>query len=93
MIGRYFVRPKADQDLDQQAEYLATHASPEVGHRFLLAAHETFALLASEPGMGWRSRLKHPDLSQMRVFRVTPTVPRSRVSNPVLLGWRSPERD
>ena len=51
MIGRYFVRLKADQDLDEQAEYLATHANPEIGHRFLMAAHETFALLASEPGM------------------------------------------
>ncbi len=70
MIGRYFVRPKADQDLDEQAEYLATHANPEIGHRFLMAAHEMFALLASEPGMGWRFKLKHPHLSQMRVFRV-----------------------
>ena len=31
---RYVVRPKADQDLDNQAYYLATAASPEVGHRF-----------------------------------------------------------
>jgi toxin ParE1/3/4 len=69
--GRYFLRPKADRDVDDQAEYLATHASPEVGHRFLMAAHETFALLANEPGMGWRSKLTHPQLSRMRVFRVS----------------------
>jgi plasmid stabilization system protein ParE len=71
VIPRYLVRPKADQDLEQQAEYLATYASPKIAHRFLVAAHETFAFLASEPGMGWRSKLRNPDLSQMRVFRVT----------------------
>ena len=71
MIPRYLVRPRADQGLEQQAEYLATHASPKIAHRFLVAAHETFALLASEPGMGWRSKFKHPDLSRMRVFSKT----------------------
>jgi toxin ParE1/3/4 len=71
VIGRYFVRPKADQDLDEQSEYLATQASPEIGHRFLMAAHDTFALLAKQPGMGRRSKLKHPELSHMRVFRVS----------------------
>ena len=53
MSARYVVRPKADQDLDDQAYYLATQADPEVGHRFLLAAHETFSLLATQPEMGW----------------------------------------
>jgi hypothetical protein len=33
--------------LDDQAYYLAVAASPEVGHRFLLAAHQTFSLLAA----------------------------------------------
>jgi plasmid stabilization system protein ParE len=55
--ARYVVRPKADQDLDDQAYYYATVASPEVGHRFLVAAHETFALLATQPQMGWHFRL------------------------------------
>jgi hypothetical protein len=43
--GRYLIRPKADQDLDEQAYYFATEATAELGHRFLVAAHETFALL------------------------------------------------
>jgi len=50
--GAYLIRPKAD--LDDQSYYLATEASSAVGHRFLLAAHETFGLLASrksEDGM------------------------------------------
>jgi toxin ParE1/3/4 len=68
--GRYAVRPRADLDLDDQAYYYATAASPEVGHRFLVVAHDTFALLATQPNMGWRSRLRHSDLKDLRVFRV-----------------------
>ena len=71
MSARYAVRPKADQDLEDQAYYLATAASPDIGHRFLVAAHETFALLATQPEMGWHSRLTDPALGSMRVFRVS----------------------
>jgi plasmid stabilization system protein ParE len=66
----YVVRPKADRDLEDQAFYYASVASQEVGHRFLVAAHETFSLLATQPHMGWQPRLKHSDLKVMRVFRV-----------------------
>ena len=44
--------------------------SPEVGHRFLVAAHETFAILATQPDMGWHFRTKHPRLQALRVFRI-----------------------
>lgn len=71
MSPRYVVRPKADQDLDDQAYYLATEAGSEVGHRFLLAAHETFGLLATQPQIGWHPRLKHAALASLRVFRVS----------------------
>jgi len=67
---RYVVRPKADQDLDDQAYYLATQASSEIAHRFLFAAHETFSLLATQPEMGWHCRLNLPRVSSLRVFRV-----------------------
>jgi plasmid stabilization system protein ParE len=46
-------------------------ASPELGNRFLLAAHRTFALLATQPNMGWPFRLRHPGLKSLRVFRVS----------------------
>ena len=65
---RYLVRPKADRDLDEQAYYLATEASPEIGHRFLVATHETFALLAAQPRMGRHFQLRH--VSGVRVFRL-----------------------
>ena len=71
MNARYVVRPKADQDLDEQAYYFARNATPEVGHHFLVAAHETFTLLATQPEMGWHPRLKHPDLHSLRSFRVS----------------------
>ena len=67
----YVVRPKADQDLDDQAYYLATQAGPDLGHRFLLAAHQTFGLLATQPQIGWHPRLKHPDLTSLRAFQVS----------------------
>jgi toxin ParE1/3/4 len=66
----YVVRPKADRDLEEQAYYYATEGSPELGHRFLVAAHETFTLLATQPEMGWRRQLKHPLLHSLRVFRI-----------------------
>lgn len=71
MSAVYVVRPKADRDLDDQAYYFATEAGPELGHRFLLAAHETFGLLAAQPQMGWHARLKNPLLASLRVFRVS----------------------
>ena len=68
--GSYVVRPKADRDLDEHAYYYATEASPEVGHHFLVAAHDTFALLATQPNMGWYPRLNHPELKPLRAFRI-----------------------
>ena len=68
--SRYVVLPKADRDLEDHAYYYATEASPEIGHRFLVAAHDTFALLATQPNMGWQSRLKFSELKLLRAFRV-----------------------
>ena len=71
MSAVYVVRPKADKDLDDQAYYLATQAGPDLGHRFLLAAHETFGFLATKPHIGWHARFKHPDLASLRIFHVS----------------------
>jgi hypothetical protein len=56
--------------LDEHAVYFGREANPELGHRFLLAAHETFGLLATQPQMGWHARLRHASLNSMRVFRI-----------------------
>jgi hypothetical protein len=68
--GRYPVQGRADRDLDERAYFYATKASSDVGHRFLRAAHDTFALLATQPNLGWHSHLTHPALKHLRVFRV-----------------------
>jgi toxin ParE1/3/4 len=67
----YDVRPKARQDLRDQAFYYATEVNQELGHRFLVAAHDTFGLLATQPEMGWNPKLQNPEVRGLRVFRVT----------------------
>ncbi len=71
MSARYTVKAKADRDLDDYADYLVREATLEVALRFLAAGHETFALLATHPNIGWSSRLKHAALKTLRVFRVS----------------------
>ena len=71
MSSRYFIRPKADRDLEEQAYYLATEATPEIGHRFLTAAHETFTILATQPRMGSQVRLPVHELKSLRIFPVS----------------------
>ena len=70
MTDRYVVLPKADQDLDDEADYLAEQSGPEVALNFLAATRETFELLAGQPDMGWTCRLPNPALASVRVFRV-----------------------
>jgi toxin ParE1/3/4 len=49
------VRPRARDDLGQQAESLMASESLEIAMRFLAAVEETLALLASRPFAGVRS--------------------------------------
>jgi hypothetical protein len=39
---RFLVRPAAERDLDEQAEYLDTHGDVELALSFYHAAEETF---------------------------------------------------
>ena len=57
MSVRYLVKPKADRDLDNYADYLAEKASLDVALRFFDAAHSTFALArhTAEYGMAIQS--------------------------------------
>jgi toxin ParE1/3/4 len=65
------VRPKADQDIEEHAAYLAEVAGLDTGHRFLLAADETFLLLSRNPGIGWRPRLHSVQLQGLRIFSIS----------------------
>jgi len=67
----YFVRPQADRDIDEIADYIAEEAGLEVGLRFLSDLYETLALLASQRAMGWPCKLEHLQFRAARVFRVS----------------------
>ena len=70
MTFGYVVRPKADLDIDDIADYIASEAGLEVGIRFLSEVYRTFALVATQPGIGWHCRIDHPQLKLARTFRV-----------------------
>ena len=71
MSARYVVLPRADRDLDDQAEYFAAESGIELGLRFLAAARETFSLLSGHQQMGWKCQLRNPTLADTRLFRVS----------------------
>lgn len=68
MKHRILLRPAAERDLDDQAEYLAAHQSLQAGLRFYRAAQETFRLLASQPKMGRLTEYRIPFLTGVRMF-------------------------
>ncbi len=70
MSGHYRVRPAADEDLDDQAGYLAMHASLDVALRFYDAASSTFAKIASMPGIGERWPSANPRLANLHISRI-----------------------
>jgi toxin ParE1/3/4 len=70
MSGHYRVLPAADLDLDDQAAYLASHASLDTALRFYDAASSTFAQLAAMPGIGERWPSANPRLAGLRVWRI-----------------------
>jgi toxin ParE1/3/4 len=70
MTPRYDILPAADQDLDDQAGYLAQHASLETALRFYDAAAATFEKVARMPGLGQQRESTNPRLAGLRVWRV-----------------------
>ena len=58
------------RNLEEQALYYAARETPELGHRFLVAAHETFTLLATQPQIGWSAVLKDARPHWLRLFRI-----------------------
>ena len=69
--SRYVVRPKADRDLEDQAFYYANRRDAgKVAIGFWSPLTTPSLFLATQPNMGWQSRLKRPELKTLRVFRV-----------------------
>ena len=86
MSVRYIVKPKADLDLDEYADYLVREAGLAVAFRFLDSAHRTFSLLATQPNMGWRARIRYPGMEALRTFRVNGFPDRLIIYRPLTEG-------
>lgn len=68
MRGRYTVRPKAEQDIDEIADYLVEHSGLSHGLQLLSEIYNTFELLASNKALGWRCKVQNPELKSARTF-------------------------
>lgn len=66
---RVVVRPRADQDLTEHAQYIARD-NVEAGLQFYAAAEETFHALAALPKMGPARNYRNPRLTGLRLWRV-----------------------
>lgn len=57
MTRNWIIRPAAQAEIDQQADYLAEHASESVAYRFIAAVEETLFTLLDAPELGspWAS--------------------------------------
>jgi toxin ParE1/3/4 len=60
------IRPAAQAEIDQQADYLAQNASEETALRFLAAVEKTIALLVRTPGIGSPWISSNPRLEGIR---------------------------
>ncbi len=67
----YFLRPRADRDIDEISDEMAERAGLDVALRFLQEFYETCALLSTQPEMGWPTRVRHPQLVGVRTVRVS----------------------
>jgi toxin ParE1/3/4 len=67
---RVRLRAAARHDLIDRYVYLSEYAGAEVADRFLEAVETSFADLAAQPAMGAPQRLRTPELSEMRKWRV-----------------------
>jgi len=63
-------REAAQRDLVEHFVYLAEEAGLDVAERFLTNAEASFNDLAQQPKMGAPLPLKHPDLANVRKWRV-----------------------
>lgn len=63
-------RESAKRDLVEHFVYLAENAGLDVADRFLSSAESSFMDLARQPKMGAPLTLKHPDLANIRKWRV-----------------------
>ena len=66
-----FKRPAARRDLIEHYVYLAENAGIETADRFLARTEETLAALLAQPRMGAPLDSRHPEVANLRKWRVT----------------------
>ena len=59
-------------DFELQAAWYVREASVEVARRYLQALDATLQLLRVQPGLGRTRHFRHPQLKDIRSFRVSP---------------------
>jgi toxin ParE1/3/4 len=69
MIPRIIIRPAADRDLDEQADYLARR-SPESAARWYDAAASTLEFLTRNSEIGPLRETRRPELAGIRTWAV-----------------------
>ena len=57
--------------MEEIADELPESAGVELGLQFLSEAHETFALVANQPEMGWAGNVRRSELRTVKTFRVS----------------------
>ncbi len=65
---RVSIRPRAAADIEQCANYLEEHATPETALRFRFAIMDAIERVAAMPGVGSPRHLKNPRLSGLRMW-------------------------
>ncbi len=69
MTTHILIRPKAQADMDDTAEYLSQE-NPESARRFLAAIEETIQQLLTIPGLGRVRKYLNPKLKDLRSWRI-----------------------
>jgi toxin ParE1/3/4 len=64
------LRPAAERDIEELADYLAAQASLATGLRYRDAVRQTLLLLAEQPELGARFRASNPRLQEVRFWPV-----------------------
>lgn len=64
------IRPQAERDLDEQADFIAAAAGWKIGLRFLQAVRQTLELLSAQPRIGSSRRCSKTSLALIRVFPI-----------------------
>jgi toxin ParE1/3/4 len=65
-----FLRPRADQDIDEQALYIAGQAGVAVAWRFLDSIQATLTLLRVHPSLGKKTNFQNVWLKDTRFIAV-----------------------